>query len=98
MERNLYQEYVGKRRDARDSHIESVAEELRLNGFQVRVEEEFIVCDTVAGEVKYSCQNIPNIMADFYGFITIYGTKLSVYGRDKRIEARETFEKLENGK
>lgn len=92
----LYQEYVGKRRDARNSHTESVAEELRLNGFKVRVEDEFIVCDTVAGEIKYSCQEIPNIMADFYGFITIYGIKLSTFGRDRRIEARDTFEKLES--
>ncbi len=71
-------------------HYENVAEELRLNGFDVRVVKRkdgyghFIEYDTVAGRMEYSCSE-GTIMGDYYRFISHLGTKLYNWGLQNKI-------------
>jgi hypothetical protein len=72
------------------NHCESVAEELIMNGFGVMVVKRsgggwFIEYDTIAGRMKYSCSE-NTVMADYYRFINHYGSKLSKWGLDKKLE------------
>ena len=72
-------------------HFESVAEELKMNGFDVRVIKGgngygwLIEYDTIAGRMKYSCSE-KTVMADYYRFISHYGSKLSKWGLDNKLE------------
>ena len=72
-------------------HCESVAEELKMNGFDVRVIKGgngygwLIEYDTIAGRMKYSCSE-KTVMADYYRFISHYGGRLSKWGLDNKLE------------
>ena len=72
-------------------HCESVAEELNINGFDVRVIKGrngygwLIEYDTIAGRMKYSCSE-KTVMADYYRFISHYGSRLSKWGLDNKLE------------
>jgi hypothetical protein len=72
------------------NHCESVAEELIMNGFDVRVVKGsgggwLIEYDTIAGRMKYSCSE-NTVMSDYYRFISHYGSKLSKWGLNKKLE------------
>jgi hypothetical protein len=72
-------------------HCESVAEELKMNGFDVRVINGMNGCgwlieyDTIAGRMKYSCSE-KVVMSDYYRFISHYGGRLSKWGLDNKLE------------
>lgn len=73
-------------------HYETVAEELRMNGFDVRVIQAnhgwLIEYDTVAKRMKYACtENTP--MGDYYRFISILGLMLHKWGLEHKIEASQ---------
>jgi len=74
-------------------HVESVAEELNMNGFNVEVKTEkyqiWIEYDTMAGKMIYCCSET-TIIGDFYRFVSNYGSKLQKWGLDnKNIVARQ---------
>lgn len=74
-------------------HIESVAEELKLNGYDVRVinginhNSYLIEYDTIAGRMKYQCSE-KTVMGDFYRFISHLGSRLHKWGLDMKISAQ----------
>ena len=67
------------------SHIGSVAEELQLNGFDVKVIGWLIEYDTIAGKMKYACSE-KTLMGDYYRFISHLGSKLHKWGLENKIE------------
>jgi hypothetical protein len=75
-------------------HYESVAEELKMNGFEVRVIKGgngfgwLIEYDTIAGRIKYSCSE-NTVMADYYRFISHFGGRLSKWGLDNKLETHK---------
>jgi hypothetical protein len=73
-------------------YIETLAEELILNGFNVRAVKEtdysyFIEYDTICGKMKYKIV-FHNVMKDYYRFIMCYGMKLQKYGLEKHLSVR----------
>lgn len=73
-------------------YIETLAEELVLNGFNVKVVKEtdysyFIEYDTMFGKMKYK-QSFNNVMKDYYRFIMCYGMRLQKYGLEKHLSVR----------
>jgi len=72
-------------------HCESVSDELKVNGFDVRVIEGgngygwLIEYDTIAGRMEYSCRE-KTVMADYYRFISHYGGRLSKWGLDNKLK------------
>lgn len=72
-------------------HIESLSEELRMNGFDVRINEGKIVHDAIFGKWEYKPM-LSNYMADFYRFIMILGTKYKQYGLSNRHKHESHFE------
>lgn len=73
-------------------YIETLAEELVLNGFNVRVVKEtdysyFIEYDTMFGKWQYKTV-FNNVMKDYYRFIMCYGMRLQKYGLEKHISVR----------
>lgn len=81
-------------------YCESVVEELKLNGFNCRLEDRtistsmgeqklpVIQIDTVAGIYTYKTWLYSTVMEEFYRFIMCYGMFLMEYGRTSRIEER----------
>lgn len=70
-------------------YVECVVEELKLNGFDVRViqgkHNNLIEFDTIAGRMKYACAFSDNYMKDYFRFIQILGQRLSKYGLESRL-------------
>lgn len=70
-------------------YFESVVEELKMNGFDVRVIKgkytPIIEYDTIAGIIKYDCGYFDNYMKDYFRFIQIVGQRLSSYGLESRL-------------
>lgn len=76
-------------------YYETLAEELKLNGFDVKVLSQengsiLLMMDTIAGVYSYSAayKNENNIMADFYRFISNYGLKLHTWGLSEKIKTQ----------
>ena len=74
-----------------NSHCEAVAEELRLNGFDVKAvhfskgpHKILIEYDTIAGKMKYKCSE-KSIMAEYYRFVHHLGLHLSKWGLENKI-------------
>lgn len=72
-------------------HYENVVEELKLNGFDVKLIHKLkgygylIEYDTIAGRMKYSCSE-KTPMGDYYRFISHLGSKLHIWGLEHKIE------------
>lgn len=60
-------------------HIESVAEELKLNGWSISINGKHIECDTIAGKMEYTCTE-KTVMTEYYRFIYHFGLKLHKWG------------------
>lgn len=73
-----------------NQHAESVAEELRLNGFPVETEmkgaQTVIVFENISGTMRFSCSET-TVMGDFYRFVSHYGTNLQQWGLENKIKA-----------
>ncbi len=71
-------------------HIECVSEELKMNGYDVRVikgtsyNSYLIEYDSIAGRMKYQCSE-KTIMGDFYRFISHLGSKLHKWGLENKV-------------
>ena len=78
-------------------HCENVAEELKMNGFDVKVIKDtnypIIECDTIAGRIKYSCSE-KTIMGDYYRFISHFGSRLHKWGLEHKIKCSNSCEDL----
>ena len=70
-------------------HCESVAEELRLNGFDVKIVKYYfeitIEYNSLAGLMQYTCSE-KTIMGDYYRFISHLGLKLHKWGLENKIK------------
>ena len=67
-------------------YIESLCEELKLNGFDVSICDEGISCNSIFGKWIYKPAFSDLYMRDFYRFIQIHGSKLETYGLNSRHE------------
>lgn len=72
-------------KDKRIDHIESVCEELVLNGYDCKIVEKKIQYDSISGTMIYDCCE-KTIMGDFYRFISHLGSKLHYYGLEQKIK------------
>lgn len=71
--------------DKRIEHIESVCEELILNGFNCKIHKNIIIYDSICGTINYGCSE-KTIMGDFYRFISHLGIKMHYYGLEKKLK------------
>lgn len=73
-------------------YCETLSEELQMNGFNTKVEEEgfeIVLCmDTMAGKLTYRSA-YKNIMQDYYRFIRIYGNKLAGWALKQQKQLKE---------
>lgn len=69
------------RRTGQTDFLESLAEELRMNGFPVKIKGDELEMDCVFGEFRYEPTR-RNFMYEFYRFIMIYGGALQRYGQE----------------
>ena len=77
----------------RIDHIESVCEELTMNGYTCKVVNNKIEYDAIFGTMIYTCTE-KTFMADFYRFIYHLGGRLHSYGlKQKNKENFEQFKK-----
>ncbi len=77
------EDYKNKRID----FIISIAEELRLNGFDVKTNSDLeIEMDSIGGKVKMSPDGTSTIMAEYYRFISHYGSRLFSWGLENRLK------------
>lgn len=67
-------------------HVKLVAEELQLNGYSVNVIGSIIEYDTIAGKMIYKCGE-KSVMADYYRFISHFGSKLHSWGLKMKIQS-----------
>jgi hypothetical protein len=78
--------------DLRLIHIESVAEELRLNGVEkVVVNGGTINVSSLGISMRYDCIYSPNIMADVYRCLSHLGSRIHTEHRDNKIHSVNTY-------
>ena len=63
-------------------YLETLAEELRLNGFPVEVEDNEIVMPAIFGEFRYGRFLKWDLYYDFHMFVMFYGGALQRYGME----------------
>ena len=69
----------------RIDHIESVCEELNINGYSCNVIDNKIQYVSICGAINYDCSE-KTIMGDYYRFISHLGIKMHSYGLKNKIE------------
>lgn len=71
-------------------YIETLSEELNLNGFDVKVVQRglkiYLEMDTIAGKMTYT-RAFDNIIKDYYRFIRTYGSKLATWALNEQHSA-----------
>ena len=63
-------------------YLETLAEELRMNGFPVEVEDNEIVMPAIFGEFRYGRFLKGDLYYDFHRFVMCYGGRLQQYGME----------------
>jgi hypothetical protein len=71
---------------SKTEYIESLVEELKLNGFDVVICTEGVSCNSIFGKWIYKPAFSDLYMRDFYRFIQVYGYRLTKYGLTSRHE------------
>jgi hypothetical protein len=71
--------------EKRIDHIESVCEELNMNGFKCFVVNHKIQFGSMFGTMNYDCSE-KTVLGDYYRFISHFGIKLHNYGLEKKLE------------
>lgn len=71
--------------EKRIEHIESVYEELKLNGYDCKIYKNIIIYHSPFGTINYSCSE-KTVMGDFYRFISHLGIKMHNYGLENKLE------------
>ena len=69
-------------KEKKSYYLETLAEELRLNGFPVEVEDNEIVMQAIFGEFRYCRMLKGDLYYDFYRFVMSYGGRLHLYGME----------------
>lgn len=72
-------------KEKRIDHIESVCEELTMNGYNCKIIENKIYYNSICETMIYDCSE-KTIMGDFYRFISHLGTRLHYYGLKEKIK------------
>ena len=63
-------------------YLETLAEELRMNGFPVEVEDNEIVMPAISGEYRFGKFLKGDLYYDFHRFVMCYGGALQQYGME----------------
>lgn len=69
-------------KEKKSDYLETLAEELRLNGFPVEVDKSEIVIQAVLGEYRYGKFLKGDLYYDFHRFVMCYGGRLQQYGME----------------
>ncbi len=73
-------------KDIRYNYVLSIAEELRMNGFDVKTNSNWeIEMDTIAGKIIMFPDDTSTVMAEYYRFISHYGSRLNSWGLKNKI-------------
>ena len=68
--------------EKKSDYLETLAEELRLNGFPVEAEDNEIVMPAIFGEYRYDKYLKGDLYYDFHRFVMCYGGALQQYGME----------------
>ena len=68
--------------EKKSDYLETLAEELRLNGFPAEVEDNKIVTQAIFGEYRYGWMLKGDLYYDFHWFVMCYGGALQRYGME----------------
>lgn len=75
-----------------DDYMESIAEELRLNGIEkVTVNGGTININSLGVAMRYDYMHRPNVMGDVYRALSMLGTKIHNEHLNNKIESINTF-------
>ncbi len=73
-------------KDTHCNYVLSIYEELRLNGFDVKINSNWeIEMDTIAGKITMFPDDTSTVMAEYYRFISHYGSRLNLWGLQNKI-------------
>ena len=68
--------------EKKSDYLETLAEELRLNGFPAEVDKSEIVMQAIFGEYRYGKYLKGYLYYDFHRFVMCYGAALQRYGME----------------
>ncbi len=87
--------------EKKSDYLETLAEELILNGFPVEVEDNEIVMPAIFGEYRYGRMLKGDLYYDFHRFVMCYGGALQLYGMEANgggyAEGKRMFELIKSG-
>ena len=87
--------------EKKSDYLETLAEELRLNGFPVEVDKSEIVIQAVLGEYRYGKYLKWDLYYDFHRFVMCYGGALQQYGMEANgggyAESKRMFGHIKSG-
>ncbi len=69
-------------KEKKSDYLETLAEELRLNGFPVEIDNNGLVMQAIFGEYRYGRMLKGNLYYDFHRFVMCYGGRLQQYGME----------------
>ncbi len=69
-------------KEKKSDYLETLAEELRLNGFPAEVDKGEIVIQAIFGEYRYGKYLKGDSYYDFHRFVMCYGGRLQQYGME----------------
>ena len=69
-------------KEKKSDYLETLAEELRMNGFPVEVGNNEIVIQAIFGEYRYGKYLKGDLYYDLHRFVMCYGGRLHQYGME----------------
>ena len=68
--------------EKKSDYLETLAEELRMNGFPVEIDNNLLVIQAIFGEYRYGMFLKGDLYYDFHRFVMCYGGALQQYGME----------------
>ena len=68
--------------EKKSDYLETLAEELRMNGFPVEIDNNSLVMQAIFGEYRYGWMLKGDLYYDFNRFVMCYGGALQRYGME----------------
>lgn len=69
-------------KEKKSDYLETLAEELRMNGFPVEIDNNKIVIQAIFGEYRYGKYLKGDLHYDLHRFVMCYGGALQQYGME----------------
>ena len=76
--------------EKKSDYLETLAEELRLNGFPAEVEDNEMVMQAIFGEYRYGWMLKGDLYYDLHMFLMCYGGRLQLYGMEANAAVMKT--------